>query len=387
MENRIVRWAVFAAAILFGGIIAAVCWVIWTQPRSVDFLAFWAAGRMVLEGAGAAIYDVEAHRAVERLAVAEVRLMPFPYPPPFALIVAPFGALSYGAAFAAWVGVTAALYLCAARAWMPRLLALAQPSVLINGFIGQAAFLTSALFMAGTYLVRTRPWLGGVLLGALVIKPQLGILLPLALIAGRQWKAISGAVLSAIFLLLSAVPILGFDGYSAFLSLASTFAGYVAAGRWPWQELVSVFAMLSYFAVPRALAIAIHLLVAVGAASLVWRAWSQDRPGKVATLAAATLLAPPYLLSYDGLLLGLPVAFLLVEAGRTRLAVLVWLLSFLTIGATFRLFEGPNLLPLAAIVALLAIERANASQAPHAARDRDAVEEGAVGEGSQLLPD
>ncbi len=361
MENRAIRAAVFGFAALFGGIVAAVCWAIWTEPRSVDFVSFWAAGRMLLEGAGPAIYDIEAHRAVEQAAVGHVGLMPFPYPPPFALIVAPFGAVPYGTAFGLWVAATLALYLAAARRWMPPLVALAQPSVLVNGFIGQAAFLTSAVFMAGTRLLATRPMLGGVILGLLAVKPQLGILLPLALVAGRQWRAFAGAALSSIALLLAPLPLVGLGGYAAFLTSASTFAGYVAAGRWPWQELASIYALLSYFAVPRPIAVAVHLLVAVGAAALVWRAWRGDRAGKVATLAAATLLIPPYLLTYDGLLLALPVAFLLVDARRPRLAIAVWSLSLLAVGAVFRFYEAPNVLPLAALAALLAIERVNAS--------------------------
>jgi hypothetical protein len=363
LGNRVVRTAIFSIAALFGGIIAAVCWFIWTQSHSIDFISFWAAGRMLLEGAGAAIYDIDTHRAVERSAVATVGLMPFPYPPPFALIVAPFGALSYGAAFSAWVAATIALYLVAARRWMPPLLALAQPSVLVNGFIGQAAFLTSATFMAGTRLLASRPMLGGALLGALVIKPQLGVLLPLALVAGRQWRAFAGAALSSVALLLAPLPVVGFAGYSAFLKLASTFAGYVTAGRWPWQELASVYALLSYFAVPRIIGFSVHLAVAVAAAVLVWRAWRGDRPGKVATLAAATLLIPPYLLTYDGILLALPVAFLLIEGRRPYFALVVWLLSLLSVGAVFRFYDAPNVLPLAAILALLAIERVNISSA------------------------
>lgn len=363
MEHRIIRIAIFTFAALFGGIVAAACWAIWTQSHSVDFVSFWAAGRMLLEGAGAAIYDIEAHRAVERSAAGAMGLMPFPYPPPFALIVIPLGGLPYGMAFTAWVAVTLALYLLASRAWMPWLLALAQPSVLINGFVGQAAFLTSALFMAGIRLVATRPLLGGALLGMLVIKPQLGLLFPLALAAGRHWRAFAAAALTATMLAIAPLPLVGLDGYAAFVALASTFAGYVGAGRWPWQELASVYAFLSYFAVPRAIAIAAHLAVAAGAAALVWRAWRDDRPGKVATLAAATVLIPPYLLTYDGLILALPVAYLLVDARRAQWAIAVWGLSLLAVGAVFRLYEAPNVLPLAALVALLAIERVNASTA------------------------
>jgi len=69
-------------------------------------------------------------------------------------------------------------------------------------------------------------------------------------------------------------------------------------------------------------------------------------------LAAATLLAPPYLLTYDGVLLGLPVAWLLLHGGRPRTAMLVWGLSFLTIIAVAGFYEFPNTLSLGALVAL-----------------------------------
>jgi hypothetical protein len=328
----------------------------WTQSPRVDFVSFWAAGRMLLDGAGAAIYNINAHRSVEQSVAGSIGLMPFPYPPPFALVVLPFGSLSYEASFIVWVMMTLALYLIASSAWMPRLLTLAQPSLLVNAFVGQAAFLTSALFMAGTSLMVRRPMLGGALLGMLVIKPQLGVLLPLALAAGRHWRAFAAAALSSTALMIASLPLVGLEGWAAFMKLASTFAGYVTAGRWPWRELASVYAFQSYFAVPRMIAIVVHLAVAMGAAALVWRAWRGDRPGKVATLAAATLLIPPYLMTYDGLILARPIAFLLIEARRPQLAITVWILSLVPVGAVFRLYDAPNTLPLAALVALLAIE-------------------------------
>ncbi|HEY0629314.1 MAG TPA: glycosyltransferase family 87 protein [Sphingomicrobium sp.] len=368
MENRIIRQAVATFATLFVGIVAAAGWFIWTRSYSVDFVSFWAAGRMLLDGAGPAIYDIEAHRAVEESAVGTVKLMPFPYPPPFGLIVAPFGIPPYGAAFTLWMVATGALFLLAAERWMPRLLALAQPSLLVNGFIGQAGFLTSALFMGGMALIGRRPLLGGALLGVLVIKPQLALLLPLALAAGKLWRAFAGAALSSIALVIAAMPVVGFDGYAAFLTLAATFSGYIAAGRWPWDELASVYALLSYFGVPRSIAIGAHLAIAAGAAALVWRAWRNDHPGKVATLAAATLLIPPYLMTYDGLILALPIAFLLVERRGPGPAIAVWLLSLLPVGAVAGLYEAPNTLPLAALLALLAIERVKVSTALPPAR-------------------
>jgi alpha-1,2-mannosyltransferase len=352
LGNGILARLTVAMAALFCGIIAATCWIMLTDSKPVDFLSFWAAGRMVAEGAGAQIYDIEAHRAVER-SVSAVGILPFPYPPPFALMLAPFGLLPFGMGFAAWVALTGAFYVWAARPWMQDRIALAQPSVLVNGFIGQNAFLTSGIFLAGLHLLKTRPLMAGAVLGLLVIKPQLAVMLPIAMIAGRHWQAIAGGALSAFLLLLVGLVTLGSASYAAFFQMLSTYAGFVAESRWPWRELASVYALLRYFGLAAGIAMAIHVAVAVGAAVLVWQSWRQDRPGKEAVLAAATLLASPYLLTYDGLLLGLPAARLLVTGGRT-IAVLIWGSSLLSVVAIAGFYELPNLLSLGAITALVA---------------------------------
>jgi len=344
----------FIIAALIVGIVAAVCVIVWQDPKPVDFLAFWAAGKMAISGNSAGIYDIAAHRAVER-SVTEVGTLPFPYPPPFALVVAPLGLLTFGAAFSAWMLVTCGLYLAAARGWMRRRIAIAQPAVLINGFVGQSAFLTSALLFGGTRLVASRPFLGGALLGALVIKPQLALMLPFALIAGRRWRAIGGAIASSAALLAIAWITLGGDAYQAFFALLSTFGGFVAESRWPWHELASFFGLLRFFGVPATIALTIHAVVALAAAVLVCLAWHWNRDGKEAMLAAATLLGPPYLLSYDAVLLALPVAWLLSR--RPVLALSVWVLALIPVGALFGFYEFPNTIPLAAVLALLAIYR------------------------------
>ena len=351
LGKGILGWLTVAVAALFCGIIAATCWIMLTGPKPVDFLSFWAAGRMIADGAGAQIYDIEAHRAVEQ-SVAAGGILPFPYPPPFALLLAPFGMLPVGSGFTAWVALTGLFYVAAARAWMRPWLALAQPSVLVNGFIGQNAFLTSGLFLAGLQLVRTRPLLAGAVLGLLVIKPQLAVMLPVAMIAGRHWHAIAGGVLSASALLLIGLAALGGESYAAFFEMLSTYAGFVSESRWNWHELASIYAFLRYFGLQSGIALTIHFVVAAIAAAMVWHWWRNDKPGKEAVLAAAALLAPPYLLTYDGVLLGLPVAWLLLQGDRPRTAMLVWGLSFLTIIAVAGFYPLPNTLSLGALVSL-----------------------------------
>jgi predicted nucleic acid-binding protein len=355
-SDKVIQSGVLLVAALFAGTIAAVCVIVWQQPKPIDFLSFWAAGKIAIGGNAPGMYDIAAHRAVER-SVTEVGTLPFPYPPPFALIVAPFALLPFGAAFTAWLLVTGALYLTAARGWIRGRLALAQPAVLINGFVGQSAFLTCGLIFGGLRLLAARPILGGALLGALVIKPQLGLMLPVALIAGRRWRAIWGAVASSAVLAALSWLALGTKAWLAFFALLGTFGGFVAASRWPWHELASIFAFLRFFGVPTSTALAIHAAVALAAAFMVWHGWRENRDGKEALLAAATLLGPPYLLSYDAVLLALPVAWLL--ARRPAWSLGVWLLALIPVGANFGFYEFPNTIALAAVLSLISIYRSS----------------------------
>ena len=63
-----------------------------------------------------------------------------------------------------------------------------------------------------------REWLAGLVIGLLTIKPQLGVLIPLALIAGRYWRAIAGAVLSSALLAALAYALFGIETWRAFLA-------------------------------------------------------------------------------------------------------------------------------------------------------------------------
>ena len=69
-------------------------------------------------------------------------------------------------------------------------------------------------------------------------------------------------------------------------------------------------------------------------------------------MAAATLLVPPYLLTYDALLMIVPIGFWVRQKPRPYLAGLLWLLCFLPISFYFHMYRGPNTVPLAAILSL-----------------------------------
>ena len=126
----------------------------------------------------------------------------FFYPPMFLILCLPLGLLPYLASLAVWLAATGLAYVRVVRAWLGERLdalpALAFPAVLVNAGHGQNGFLSAALFGAGALWLERRPILAGVCFGCLVYKPQLGLMIPLALLAAGRWKTLAGAAGAAV---------------------------------------------------------------------------------------------------------------------------------------------------------------------------------------------
>ena len=325
---------------------------------SPDFLSYWAAGRMAAGGDAASAYDIARHHAIEAAAVPRAGQLPFAYPPTFLLLLLPFGLLPFGIAFAAWVAITLMLYLIAAWRLIDLRLAIAQAAAAANLVIGQNGFLTAAIFIRGTALIERRPLLAGAILGLLSVKPQLALLLPVALIAGREWRALLGAVLSSVTLLGLAFVLFGGGAFDGFRAMAGQSAQWLSGSRWPWGELASPFALLRFFGIAAAPALAGHAAIALAASAATAWAWARKAEQRVPVLAAATLLVPPYLFTYDGLLLTVPLAWAFRHRPGAGLAI--WLLSLLPLAGYF--LPWPNAIPIAAGLALWLLLRPSPHQ-------------------------
>lgn len=352
---RWLRLAAFGIAALF--VLCGVTAVIFAHSKSIipDFVDFWAAGRLAAAGHPASVYDMAAHHAVQARVAPNVGILPFPYPPFVLPFLVPFGMIPFWIAFALWLAITACLYLVATRHLVPARFSLAQAAAAANFITGQNGFLTSAIFIGGAgLLTRRRPFVAGAVLGLLCFKPQLAILLPFALLAGREWRAIAGGVASSLSLIALSLLLFGPEAYRGFFASLPQYSHWLGEGRWPWGELASSFALLRFFGVPNAVALTIHGLIALGAAALTVRAWWLELDGKVPILAASTLLVTPYLFTYDALLLTLPLAWLLGQE-NWRVMIAVWILALLPVVAYFTPF--PNTIPLAAMLAIGALHR------------------------------
>ena len=140
----------------------------------------------------------------------------FPYPPVFLLLVLPFAKLPV-----AWSLLLSQAAQFAALAWALRRLApdksylffliaaLLCPSASNNVLAGSNAVLVTALIVGGFALIDSTPFLAGALLGVVIFKPQFFPLLPLALMALQQSRALAGMILSAVLLVLASVTLFG----------------------------------------------------------------------------------------------------------------------------------------------------------------------------------
>jgi hypothetical protein len=336
-----------ACAIL---IAVLACWAFWTaatRPLNLDFVSFWSAGRLVVEGMPNAAYDVAAHHRAEMQIVPGIGTLPFPYPPPFLALMAPFALLPFAAAFVLWVLLTGTIYAAAARRLTAWPYVLANPTILVDAMIGQTGLLAGGLLIAGAVISAEAPFTGGVLLGLMIFKPQLAVMLPVALLAARQWSSIAGAAVSAIALLLLGLVLFGPTAYAGFFQMLLRYSGYLRNARWNWTELASPFAFCRYFGIGVGLSLALQLVIALSAASLTGIAWWRDWETKIPVLACATLLGSPYLFTYDAVLMIVPAAYML-EQRRFWLVGLLWLMCALPVAHVFGLYDGPNTICFAA---------------------------------------
>src|SRR3954469_15010992 len=227
-------------------------WLIDPQGHAIatDFVNVWAGGRQVLDGNPAAAYDVAVHKATEVAAVGHPFRGEFPwnYPPTFLFVATLLALIPYVQAYAAWVFLTFPIYAATVRGVVGDrvgiLLACAFPGILSNAMVGQNGFVTAALFGGALLSMERRPLLAGCLVGLLSFKPHLGILFPIALIAGGNWRVLLVAAGTTTLLALASCSVFGIETWQAFLhSLPVASEATLAQGRADWAKLQSVFAL------------------------------------------------------------------------------------------------------------------------------------------------
>jgi len=278
------------------------------RPLGTDFSNVWTAGKMTLDGSAAKVWSWPDHFAVQRAVhhKADVDLFGWHYPPPFLLVAALLATMPYVWALVAWQVATLAPFTWMMTRLVPRsetmLLTLAAPVTLICLTHGHNGFLTALLLGGGLMLLDRRPFAAGLLFGCLIYKPQFALILPVLLLAGRHWRAIGGAMLSAALLVSLTLAIWGWPVWQAFLaSLPLTRHVVIEQGSTGFYKIMSPFAAVRLWDGSIGLAYSVQLAVTAAAmAAVAWFAWSKERPElRNALVCAAVVLSTPYVLDYD----------------------------------------------------------------------------------------
>ncbi|HTZ36366.1 MAG TPA: glycosyltransferase family 87 protein [Stellaceae bacterium] len=325
-------WAVFATTFWRPGLIG----LDYDAPAT-DWMVFYLAAKRALSGGLAGLYDGAAFTAQLNAAFADrlarpMEFRPFLYPPHFLLVLAPFGLLPFAAGYALFVaGGFAALAGAAATLLRGRgersVLALALllcPAAAITATLGQNAFLTAALLVAGFGLRRRAPLVAGMLLGLLTYKPPFWLLVPVALVAARDFRVLVAAIATALLLAALSALLFGIEPWRDWLLLAAAPPADFAAAFLRTNRLwgIGVFPCAVLLGAPPALADALQAAVSLAAAAVVYRAFRRpaDEALRVALLLPMVLLAAPHAAFYELLLPTIAACLLVVATPATHQA-------------------------------------------------------------------
>ena len=286
-----------------------------------DFTFYYAAARIGVTHGWQSIYDLNLQQTEldaigSRIRIAE--LARYISPPPVAWLALPLTLLPYPVAYVLWsvlllaalvgtwylaapgAGRLRLIHLVAALAWLPVIYALqlGQPGLFV------------ALGVAGSYalLRKHRQFLSGLALGVIVLKPQLGFLLPVALLAGGRFRALAGAAVAIAVLLIGSGLNVGPDGMAAYAERLS-FAADV-----PVNRQLTIALVIGGLGAARL----VQAAIAIWALALVFRVRKQSPEWIYVLAILGGLLATPYLHLDDLVMLGLAIWLYLRIPGRPR---------------------------------------------------------------------
>jgi alpha-1,2-mannosyltransferase len=284
-------------------------------PVAQDFPLHWTASFLALAGTPGAVYDFSRFGAVEK-DLTGIGPHPWPYPPSGLLVDLPLALTPYCISLLLWLGVTLSLYLLVLYRLAPHpltlLWALAFFGTFENFYYGQNGFLSAAMLGGGLMFLPTYPFSGGLLLGLLSYKPHIAVLIPLALVLGRQWRALWGALLSGSALALASAGVFGLDIWLLFFhSLRTTINHLHTKAIW-FAKMPSIFAAVRLAGHGPAAAWLVHGSGMAAAIAILASIWLRPAPpaDRALALVIATLLFSPHIWYYDLTLLTVPLAWL-----------------------------------------------------------------------------
>ena len=307
-----------------------VQFVLATPSVGKDFAGLYSASQVLLADGPAELLNQPHLFEVERAISGSNLHQAWVYPPVMLLLVAPLATLPYLPAFAAWmvVGCVPLIAMIRRLIGLPLAVAAVLPGVLHIVATGQNGALTASLLLGGVAAVDSkRPWLAGALFGVTIYKPQMCLLIPICLLAGRCYSALAAMIVTGIVLVGATLLLFGLDPWFGFLARLGPQMAEVLSGVVPQNRFPTVFIAVLRLTGRLELAQMIQAGSTLLAILAVWSVWRRNAGllPRVLILAAAIPLATPYMLEYDLVLTAFPAAFVFVRAARGEATAVDWL--------------------------------------------------------------
>jgi hypothetical protein len=311
------RRTIYLCAVVLGVILfffmlyMRIIWNVYTDnrpghpPPFGDFFPLWSYAKIATQRTVAELYDMATlHDRQVALGMDPNVPNPFPYPPPAMFLFWPLAWMPYDTSYLVWIIGSLTLFVWTVRATCSRLppcllFVLISPASVGNIFMGQSGFISAALLTAGLRLATVRPVAAGILLGLLSYKPQLGILVPVALVAAGWWRVFITAAATVLALALAATLTYGWQTWVAWIAMLPAYADLV--DRAPsLPRMLTVIANLQMIGVSLTVAKIAQAGVAIFVALTVARCFRRDpNPLATAALIVGAFLATPHAFFYD----------------------------------------------------------------------------------------
>ena len=296
LRAKLTTPALLATLLVFALLSLGTLQLLRLQPAGVDFAGMWGGAKAAMTNV-ARLYDFHYVSELQNWPLGPGRLRPYAYPPSALLFLAPFAMVPWNVGYLIWTALTGAFFAWAGfRAGAPKWFVLI-PWVTFAAFCGQVTFLVGGLVMLALTLGEA-PILAGVLFGmAAAVKPQLLMLLPLALVAEARWRTIVATGVTGIVMGAAAALIWGLDPWFEWLAALPRFEHLVSHARGLVANAITPYSALTYWNQGGS----ISLLLAPVAAYWVWRTFRRggDVADKLIALFGGAFLISPYAMNYE----------------------------------------------------------------------------------------
>lgn len=362
--------------LVLAGVVCAMCGlfaaalyaVYFSRQPGQDWMVYYTAGRAALDGNLTLLFDGDRLTTYMNVTFADwlkrpLTFHPWLYPPHTLFFLTPFGLLSFTASYVLFElvtfgGLVAALWTIAERGWQRWLQffsLLLAPTASFTLGLGQNAFLSTAFLVGGFGLIGRSPYLAGMLLGLLTFKPQLWLMVPVALVAAREWRVLGVTVASAAVATLASAAVFGIEPWRVWIEWVVNPPAEAYQNYQTWNHLAdeSVYTNLFMAHAPAALAKFGQIAAGLLAIGCVWWSYRRERCGQLqlVVVLAATTLAAPHVANYDMVMLTVAATVLFANslaqnAGWIELMLppLVWIMQ---------LFNPPGAFAIGVVTPLL----------------------------------